>query len=178
MRETASVSGGVAARPAAVTRPRRILPKLNGRLYIGLSIVVVMALGSLILPLFSDVDPAAKGTYLKNLPLSAKHLLGTNALGQDIFWFLVFAIRNSLLLGVGVSLGITAISTFLGLSAGYIGGWYERIVVIFIDTFITIPVLPILIVLGALVRGNTSFLIVGVILVIFGWAWNARTIRS
>ena len=178
MRETASVSGGVTARPAVVTRPRRILPKLNGRLYIGLSIVVVMALGSLILPLFSDVDPAAQGTYLKNLPLSAKHLLGTNALGQDIFWFLVFAIRNSLLLGVGVSLGITVISTVLGLSAGYIGGWYERIVVIFIDTFITIPVLPILIVLGALVRGNTSFAIVGVIIVCFGWAWGARTIRS
>src|SRR5207248_10783374 len=107
--------------------------------------------------IFSDVDPAAQGTYLKNLPLSAKHLLGTNALGQDIFWFLVFAIRNSLLIGVGASLGITAISTFLGLSAGFIGGWYERIVVVLIDTFITIPVLPILIVLGALVRGNTSF---------------------
>jgi len=128
--------------------------------------------------LFDSVDPAEQGTYLKNLPLSAKHLLGTNALGQDIFWFLVTAIRNSLLLGVGVSLGITAISTFLGLSAGYIGGWYERIVVVFVDTFITIPVLPILIVVGALVRGNTSFAIVGVILICFGWAWNARTIRS
>src|SRR5919205_1987102 len=125
MKETASLSGSVQARPAAVTRPQRMLPKLNGRLYIGLSIVTILALGSLILPIFSDVDPAAQGTYLKNLPLSAKHPLGTNALGQDIFWFLDFAIRNSLLLGVGVSLGITAISTFLGLSAGYIGGWYE-----------------------------------------------------
>ena len=178
MKETASVSGGVAAKPAVATPARRRLPRLNGRLYIGLTMIAILALGSLILPLFTDVDPAAQGTYLKNLPLSGKHLLGTNALGQDIFWFLVFAIRNSLLLGVGVSLGITVISTFLGLSAGYIGGWYERIVVIFIDTFITIPVLPILIVLGALVRGNTSFAIVGVILVCFGWAWNARTIRS
>jgi peptide/nickel transport system permease protein len=52
------------------------------------------------------------------------------------------------------------------------------VVVTLIDTFITIPVLPILIVLGALVRGNTSFLTVGLILVTFGWAWNARTIRS
>ena len=46
------------------------------------------------------------------------------------------------------------------------------------DTFITIPVLPILIVLGAIVRGNTSFMVVAAILIIFGWAWNARTIRS
>ncbi|HEX6608683.1 MAG TPA: ABC transporter permease [Chloroflexia bacterium] len=178
MKETVSVSSSVAAKPAVATPVQRRLPKLNGRLYIGLTITMILVLGSLILPLFTDVDPAAQGTYLKNLPLSGKHLLGTNALGQDIFWFLVFAMRNSLLLGVGVSLGITAISTFLGISAGYIGGWYERIVVIFIDTFITIPVLPILIVLGALVRGNTSFAIVGVILICFGWAWNARTIRS
>jgi peptide/nickel transport system permease protein len=157
---------------------KRNLPRLNARLYIGLSIISIFILGSFILPFFSKVDPASQGTYLKNMPLSAKHLLGTNALGQDIFWFLVFAIRNSLLIGLGASLGITLISTFLGMSAGYIGGWYERIVVLFIDTFITIPVLPILIVLGSLVRGNTSFVIVVIILIIFGWAWNARTIRS
>lgn len=157
---------------------RRRLPKLNARLTIGLTIVTILAAGSLILPFFTSVDPAAQGTYLKNLPPSPAHPLGTNALGQDIFWYLVFAVRNSLLLGVTVSIGITAISTFLGLSAGFIGGWYERIVVVFMDTFITIPVLPILIVLGAVVRGNTSFMVVAAILIIFGWAWNARTIRS
>lgn len=162
----------------ASNQKKRFLFKLNMRLYIGLAIISVFLLGSFLLPLFSEVDPAAQGTYLKNMPLSTQHLLGTNALGQDIFWFLIFAIRNSLLLGLGTSLGITVISTFLGMSAGYIGGWYERIVVLFIDTFITIPVLPILIVLGALVRGNTSFAIVAVILILFGWAWNARTIRS
>jgi peptide/nickel transport system permease protein len=165
-------------------KPRGAVPAqrrrwaLNRRLNVGLSLIAIFAVGSFVLPLFTSVDPAAQGTYLKNLRMTGKHLLGTNALGQDIFWYLVFSIRNSLLLGVTVSLGITTISTFLGLSAGYIGGWYERIVVILIDTFITIPVLPILIVLGALVRGNTSFLIVGLILIAFGWAWNARTIRS
>jgi peptide/nickel transport system permease protein len=159
------------------SKPRK-LRKLNIRLAIGLTIVTILAASSLILPFFTSVDPAAQGTYLKNLPPSSKHLLGTNALGQDIFWYLVFAVRNSLLLGVTVSIGITAISTFLGLSAGFIGGWYERVVVVFMDTFITIPVLPILIVLGAVVRGNTSFMVVAAILIVFGWAWNARTIRS
>ena len=157
---------------------RRGAPKLNARLYIGLTIVTILAAGSLILPFFTSVDPAAQGTYLKNLSPSLAHPLGTNALGQDIFWYLVFAVRNSLLLGVTVSIGITIIATFLGLSAGFIGGGYERVVVIFMDTFITIPVLPVLIVLGAVVRGNTSFMVVAAILIIFGWAWNARTIRS
>ncbi len=157
---------------------RRWLPKLNSRLAIGLTIVTILAAGSLILPFFTSVDPAAQGTYLKNLPPSPAHLLGTNALGQDIFWYLVFAVRNSLLLGVSVSMGVTIIATSLGLSAGFIGGWYERCVVVFMDTFITIPVLPVLIVLGAVVRGNTSFMVVALILIVFGWAWNARTIRS
>ncbi len=157
---------------------QRKLPKLNTRLYVGLIIVTILAAGSLILPFFTSVDPAAQGTYRKNLPPNLAHPLGTNALGQDIFWYLVFAVRNSLLLGVSVSIGITAIATFIGLSAGFIGGGYERTVVVFIDTFITIPVLPILIVLGAIVRGNTSFVVVGLILIAFGWAWGARTIRS
>ena len=179
MNGTASLGGETRVKPAAAKRvSRRRMPKLNGRLYVGLTIVTIMAAGSLILPLFSPVDPAAQGTYLKSLPLSTKHLLGTNALGQDIFWYLVFAIRNSLLLGVTVSVAITAISTVAGLSAGFVGGWFDRIVVIFIDTFITIPVFPILIVLSALVRGNTSFAIVASILILFGWAWGARTMRS
>jgi peptide/nickel transport system permease protein len=178
MKASVALSHAVHVKPRGWLPFRRGLPKLNARLRIGLSIIGIFILGSFVLPLFNSVDPAEQGTFLKNLPLSGKHLLGTNALGQDIFWFLVTAIRNSLVLGVGVSIGITAISTLAGLSAGYIGGWYERIVVIFIDTFITIPVLPILIVMGALVRGNTSFAVVGVILICFGWAWNARTIRS
>jgi len=179
MKETASLSADARVKRSAAAVPaRRRLPKLNGRLYVGLTIVAIMGLGSLILPILSPVDPAAQGTYLKSLPLSTKHLLGTTALGQDVFWYLVFAIRNSLILGVTVSVAITAVSTILGLSAGFVGGWYERVVVIFIDTFITIPVFPILIVLGALVRGNTSFAIIAGILILFGWAWGARTMRS
>src|SRR5262245_11149244 len=115
MKQSVSTSIKGIPAPAASAR-RRLLPKLNGRLYIGLTIIIILGLASFILPLFTKVDPAVQGTYLKNLPLTAKHPFGTNALGQDIFWYLVFAIRNSLMLGVGVSIGITAISTFMGRS--------------------------------------------------------------
>src|SRR5262245_40615278 len=116
-------------RSSAASPARRRRLALNRRLHVGLTLLAIFAVGSFVLPLFTSTDPAAQGTYLKNLRITGKHLLGTNALGQDIFWYLVFSIRNSLLLGVTVSLGITAISTFMGLSAGYIGGWYERVVV-------------------------------------------------
>jgi peptide/nickel transport system permease protein len=176
---TMAITEAPAPSEAPTTTKRRWrLPQLNARLYLGLTITGTIVLAALILPLFSSVDPAAQGTYLKSLPPTAKHLLGTNALGQDIFWFLVFAIRNSLMLGVAVSVGCTIISALVGISSGYIGGWYERIAITLTDTFITIPVFPILIVLSALVRGKTSFVTVGLILVAFGWAWNARTVRS
>lgn len=151
---------------------------INTRLALGLVIVVVLGLGSFILPFFAPADPSIQATYLKNMPISGEHWLGTNALGQDIFWFLVFAIRNSLMLGILVGVGVTIISTAVGLSAGYIGGNFERAVMLVVDSFITIPLLPILIILGAVIRGNTTFFTVGFIIIIFGWAWGARTIRS
>ena len=117
-----------------------------------------------------------QSTYMKNMPLSAEHVLGTNSLGQDIFWLLVFSIRNSLILGGIVAVGVTIISTIVGLSAGYIGGNFERVVMLVVDTFITIPLLPLLIMLGALIRANQAFLVLAII--IFGWAWGARTVRS
>jgi peptide/nickel transport system permease protein len=163
---------------ASSAAPARRRTRLNARLKIGIVLVGVIVLSALILPIFHTGNPASQGEFLKNMPASFTHPLGTNALGQDIFWFLVFAVRNSVLLGLSVAIISTAISTLIGIAAGYIGGWFERIVMIFTDTFITIPVFPILIVLSAFVRGNTSFTTIGVILVAFGWAWNARTIRS
>lgn len=168
---------------AADPAPRRgpgnsLLWLLNGRLAFGLVILTIMAVGSFILPLFAPVDPAIHASYMRNLRPSGAHILGTNSLGQDTFWFLVFAVRNSLTLGVLVAIGVTSISTVVGLTAGYIGGRFERVVMLFVDTFITVPLLPILMILGALIRGNTSFLTVGVIIVFFGWAWDARTVRS
>lgn len=175
---TTSVPAAAAETPPARTRRDGILWLLNPRLALGLAILTVFVLGSIILPFFCPVDPSLQATYLKNLPMSLEHPLGTNAIGQDIFWFLVFAVRNSLTLGVLVGVGVTIIATVVGLSAGYIGGNFERVVMLIVDSFITIPLLPILIILGAVIRGNSSFLTVGFIILIFGWAWGARTIRS
>jgi peptide/nickel transport system permease protein len=107
--------------------------KLNTRLKIGIPILIILALGSFVLPFFNTVDPSQQGTYLKNMPVTADHLLGTNSQGQDIFWFLVYAVRNSLILGIAVSIFTTFIATFIGLSAGYIGGWYDRLVMTITD---------------------------------------------
>jgi peptide/nickel transport system permease protein len=152
--------------------------KMNARLKIGIVILAVFTLGSLVLPFFNKVDPTKQGIYPKKLPISLEHPLGTNSMGQDIFWWVVFSIRNSLILGVTVSIFTTFIAGAVGLISGYLGGGADRVIMTLTDSVIAIPLFPILIVLATLVRGQTSFAIVGVILVIFGWAWGARTIRS
>lgn len=175
---TATAAEAATPSEPAARRRDTLLWLLNPRIAIGLAIILIMGVGSFVLPLFNTVDPSVQATYLKNLPMSFEHPLGTNAIGQDIFWFLVYAVRNSLTLGILVGLGVTVIATAVGLSAGYIGGNFERVVMLFVDSFITIPLLPILIILGAVIRGNSNFLTVGVIIMIFGWAWGARTVRS
>jgi len=152
--------------------------KMNNRLKIGIVILTIMVLGSFLLPLFHDADPTKQGTFPKNLPPSLAHVLGTNSLGQDLFWWLVYAVRNSLILGVSVSIFTTLIAGTVGLTAGYVGGGSDRVIMTLTDVIIAIPVFPILIVLATLVRGQTSFLIVSVILIFFGWAWGARRVRS
>ncbi len=152
--------------------------EMSFRLKVGIVILAVFALSSLILPLVAHENPSEQGSYPKNLPMSLEHPLGTNSMGQDIFWFLVFAVRNSLMLGAAVSACTTIISLVIGLAAGYTGGWVERLIMLLVDSLITIPSFPILIVLGTLVRGKTSFLAIWAILVVFGWAWNARMVRS
>ncbi len=152
--------------------------KMNARLKIGIAILVVFTLGSLVLPFFNKVDPTKQNVYPQKLPISLEHPLGTNSLGQDIFWWLVFSIRNSLILGITVSIFTTFVAGAVGLISGYLGGGADRVIMTLTDSIIAIPTFPILIVLATLLRGNTSFVIVGVILVIFGWAWRARTIRS
>jgi len=150
----------------------------NIRLKIGLAILlffVVLAFG---VSWLAPVDPSAQGSYLPYLPVSADHLLGTNALGQDIFWFLTESVRNSMILGLTVAACTTLISLAVGLVAGYRGGKTDRFIMLLNDSFIVIPTFPILIVLSSLVRGRAGFPAIVAILIAFGWAWNGRTIRS
>ncbi|KKC31177.1 peptide ABC transporter permease, partial [Devosia psychrophila] len=106
------------------------------------------------------------------------YLFGTTSLGQDIFWLLTFAVRNSLILGLIVAGFSTVIGVFLGLAAGYAGGWLDRVLSFFMDALLCIPTLPILILMAALFGGQLALPFVGVLLVIFNWPYPARQVRA
>jgi peptide/nickel transport system permease protein len=111
-------------------------------------------------------------------PPSPEYFFGTNSRGQDIFWWMTFAIRNSLLMGVITAVISRVIAIIVGLSAGYEGGWLDKFLMSINDSFIVLPLLPILILLGFLLRDIMNLFLLGVILGFFGWPYDARLIRS
>jgi peptide/nickel transport system permease protein len=113
-----------------------------------------------------------------DLPPSLQHLFGTNSRGQDILWWMAFAVRNSLVLGLITALISRVIAILIGLTAGYRGGFIDRLLMSVNDSFVTMPVLPILILLSFLIKGQMSLAVLALMLGIFGWARDARLIRA
>ncbi len=148
------------------------------RLVIGLIIVGTFFVLGFIVPWFAPEDPTAWNTYFRNLPPSLEHIMGTNNLGQDIFWLLTWSIRNSLWIGLVVATFATLIGVVVGLTAGFVGGIPDRLMTTIMDIIIAVPALPILILMSALLGGNTSLLIIAGVLIIFNWPWPGRQARA
>jgi peptide/nickel transport system permease protein len=148
------------------------------RLYLGILLVIVFIILGGILPWFAPVDPLKWYTAPRNQVPSWSHLLGTTSLGQDVFWLLTWALRNSLMLGLVVAFFATLIGVFLGLAAGYAGGMLDRVLSFFMDALLCIPTLPILILMAALFGGQLSLNLVGILLIVFNWPYPARQVRA
>ena len=128
---------------------------------------------------FPHENPILFYTYTRNLPPNAENWLGTTSLGQDIFWLLITAIHNSLQIGLIVATIGGIIGILTGFLAGFLGRLPDRVISVVADTFIVIPSLPILILLGALLGGtNSTTLMMALALSLFAWAWPCRQIRS
>jgi len=153
------------------------LLKYDGRFRIAFIFLAAILL-MVFLSFFSPYDPNQTFVVAMDAPPSPDYIFGTNSRGQDIFWWMTFAIRNSLLLGVITAVISRVIAILVGLSAGYEGGWLDRVLMSVNDSFVVLPLLPILILLGFLLRDKMNLFLLGVILGFFGWPYDARLIRS
>jgi peptide/nickel transport system permease protein len=104
------------------------------------------------------------------------HLLGTNDMGQDILAELVEGARVSLFIGIAAALMATVIGAVIGLLAGYWGGWLDALFMRIVDVSLTLPFLPLMIVIGVYL-GPSIFTQLFVITLVL-WARKAREIRS
>jgi peptide/nickel transport system permease protein len=139
-----------------------------------LGILLILA----IISFFSPNDPTLWGTVPRDLKPSWTYLLGTNSKGQDIFWQATFAIRNSLIIAVIAATLSRVVAVLMGMVAGYKGGITGSILMFLSDVFLVIPLFLIIVMLAMLVREKMTLFTLGLLLAVFGWAWDARVIRS
>ncbi len=144
-----------------------------------LSFVVLCALLILALAsIFAPDDPTLWGTVPRDLKPSRAYPLGTNSKGQDILWQATFAVRNSLIISVIAGVVSRIIAVLIGMIAGYKGGMTDRVLMFFCDSLLVIPLFLIIVMLAMLVRDRMNLVNLGLLLAFFGWAWDARVIRS
>lgn len=104
------------------------------------------------------------------------HLLGTDALGRDLFYRVLAGTRLTLMISVSATLIATITGTIAGLVIGYYRGWIDIIVSRIIDIMLAFPTLLLVLALVVAIGQSKSTLIV--VLGIAGWAGYTRVVRS
>ncbi len=131
-----------------------------------------------LLSFFAPEDPTMWGTFPRDLPPSSENWLGTDSRGIDIFWTATFAVRNSLTVAVIAGLVSRLITVPVAMISGYNGGLTDRVLMFISDSFLVIPLFMIIILLAVMLRDLMNLFTLGLLLACFGWAWDARVIRS
>jgi peptide/nickel transport system permease protein len=113
-----------------------------------------------------------------NQPPSAEYWLGTTSQGQDVFWIMTYAMRNSLAIASLAVLIGRGIGVMLGMVSGYLGGTVDRVLSSIVDSFIVIPRLPLLILIAFILRGDMSMLVLAMLIGFLDWAFPSKRYRS
>lgn len=142
------------------------------------AILTGLVVGMAALSAFSPYSPIDIYVVAPDMPPSLAHPFGTTSRGQDTFWQLAFALRNTLLFGFAVAIISRVLSLVIGLVAGYKGGLTDRVLMSINDTFIVIPLFPLLILFYFVMREHMTWALLALVMACLGWAYDARLIRS
>jgi peptide/nickel transport system permease protein len=160
-----------------VLRTIRELFRHDKRFAFGFTVLIIFIIISCLAP-FAPYNMRAWNTVPRDVKPNRQYPLGTNSIGKDIMWEAIVATKNSLVLGLVAAAISRVIAVTLGLLSGYKGGLFDRIIMVFTDSFIIIPMFPVLILIASILRSSLSIPVLGVVIGLFGWAWDARLFRS
>lgn len=142
---------------------------------ISLVILVVVGLAALFAPVVAPYDPDAIVGTFSGAPCK-EFILGTDQIGRDVFSRLLYATRNSLLVGILATVISTVIGVVLGLIAGYFGGVADMILMRFTDMVMSFPYILLVLVAAAIFKPGLWSIIL--ILGFVDWPGVARLVRG
>lgn len=170
---TADVSGALPRRRGGLWRS-----VLHSRkAMVGVIIFVVFTVAAVAPGLLTSVHDPNALQFVPSLPPSRDHLLGTTALGQDVWAQLVHGTRESLIIAVVAGLFATVLSVLIGVSAAYLGGVADEVLSMVTNIFLVIPTFPLIIIL-ATYAGKGTLLVILIVLVVTGWSYGANQLRA
>jgi peptide/nickel transport system permease protein len=140
-------------------------------------VILLLLVFSLLSPFVLPYDPTTielRNTF--QAPGSLPHLLGTDDLGRDMLARLAYGGRISLAVGLGVAMGSAVVGFVLGSVAGFYGGRVDSGISRVIDILLSIPLLPLLMVISGFVNVGPLELILA--MVFLGWMGVARLVRG
>ncbi|NLP82844.1 ABC transporter permease [Microbacterium sp. CFH 90308] len=140
---------------------------------ISLAILALLILVAVIAPLLAPY-PASYGTEVLSPP-SAAHWFGTDSLGRDVYAEVIWGTQQSVL----VALAASAIAIVFGTLVAVIGAYVPKldaVVSVVVDLTLSLPVLPLMILVAALVGPSTTTIIL--VVAAFSWPEVTRLVRS
>jgi peptide/nickel transport system permease protein len=162
-----------------VTRGRLVLRRfMRNRLALaGLLTLVLLYALSIFNPLFApwSYDEYDYTAFLQ--PPSVSHWFGTDQIGADVFAQTMRGLQRSLTIGLLTAAISIVIASFVGATAGYFGGWVDRVLMWVVDLLLVLPAFLIIAVVSPALRGNSWILFV-LLLAVFAWMITARILRG
>ena len=107
---------------------------------------------------------------------SSQHILGTDNLGIDIYSQISQGFFRSMVIGLSAAALTFLLAGLLGISAGYLGGAFDAVVSFLINLLLSVPQLPVMILVGAVFGQSMGNVIC--IIALFSWAPIAKQLRA
>ena len=158
----------------------------------GMAVILILLVTAIVAPWIAPYDPIqqnvdTQGDRFRNASPSLDHLMGTDSIGRDVFSRLLHAGRISLMVAFVVTLVSEAVGALVGAISGYYGGTVDNVIQRFVEFIITLPTLPLLLAVSAMLRGIqvplvpkelSSVAIIIFVLTAFGWTGSSRLVRG
>jgi peptide/nickel transport system permease protein len=157
---------------------RNMIVSRSSKVYFSILVTIILLgiFGPAIAPYDIDKSMYVDGDLLRAAPPSLDHPLGTTIEGYDIFSRVLHGARPTVIAGLLGGALIIAIGASIGITAGYMGGRVDSILMRITDFAYSVPLIPFAIVLIAFF--DIGFIRTIVVIGLLLWRGNARVLRS